>query len=115
MDKKYCLVSVLTQRWELVTHAQESDCHHIAYGEGLMWDYVTERKLKLLATDITGMGKGRASLDDVLILNHSERKGADLKWRLLLSGITDRDAGVAENMAIGVRARMHQICQNGKR
>lgn len=68
MDKKYCFVSVLIQRWELVTHAQESDCHHIAYGEGLMWDYVTERKLKLLATDTTGMGKGRASLDDVLIL-----------------------------------------------
>lgn len=47
--------------------------------------------------------------------DHSERKDVDLKWRLLLSGITDRDAGVTENMAIGDRARMHQICQEGKR
>lgn len=47
--------------------------------------------------------------------DHSERKDDDLKWRLLLSGITDRDAGVAETMAIRDRARMHQICKKGKR
>lgn len=47
--------------------------------------------------------------------DHSERKDVDLKWRLLLSGITDRDVGVTENMAIRDRARTHQICQEGKR
>lgn len=34
---------------------------------------------------------------------YSERRGLDLRWRLLLLGIIDKDIRVVENMGIGVR------------